>query len=128
MTNTKTVHAKIKLGAIELDCYLMPDGCYRFTINQVAKACNLDWRRFAEILEKKDVKALLPNGLVPLDAIIKDRIETADGMRQASLVDLKYVGLVWDNCGTPEGKFLVSACIVEALERRADSVPWHSLD
>jgi hypothetical protein len=121
MSTTKATKATIKIGNISIDCYQMPDGCYKLAVNQVAKACNLDWRRFAEILEKKDVKALLPDGLVPPDAILKSRIETVDGIRQASLVDLKYVGLFWNNCGTPEGHYLASACIIEALERRADA-------
>ena len=58
MTN-KAVRATIKLGGIELDCHQMPDGCYKMSVKDIAKACNLDPKRLPEILEKKDVKALL---------------------------------------------------------------------
>lgn len=112
--------ATIKLGSIELDAYQMPDGCYKLSVSQAAEAANLYHKRVGQIFEKKGLKALLPEGLVVGNTYIKAKVETSKGLRQASLIDLKYVSLLWANCGTVEGQALVSACLMETLERRCD--------
>lgn len=125
MTNinqtVKATRATFKLGDITLDGYQMPDGCYKLSVTQAAKACNLDHQRLAQIWAKKSLKALLPEGLKVPQTYVKAHVETLDGIRQASLIDLKYVPLLWMECNTPEGKALAYACIVESLERRLDA-------
>ena len=36
-------------------------------------------------------------------------------------MDLKYVPIIWSESGTETGRLLVNACVMEALERRADA-------
>jgi hypothetical protein len=119
MTSQKATRVTFKIGATELDCYKLSDKCYKFNITQATKACNVYHKRYGEILERKDVKALLGEGFVAADTITKVKVETSDGMRQVSLIDMKYVSLLWLMCGTPEGMRLSQACIMESLETRA---------
>jgi hypothetical protein len=50
---SKAIRAVIQLGAIKLDGYQIPDGCYKLAKNQAAAACNLSWKRYAELWEVK---------------------------------------------------------------------------
>jgi hypothetical protein len=117
----KATKATIKLGNIELDCFLMPNGDYRMSVGQAANACNLDPKRVPEIWERKDVKALLGEALKVPEFIIKMKVETSGGLQQASLIALNHVALLWRKSGTEEGNCLGDACVIESLERRADA-------
>jgi hypothetical protein len=117
---TKTALKRITfmIGSIELDAYETYPGNYKLSVSQVAKAANLDMKRVPELWERKDVKAALGDSLKVPEFYSKTQVETAGGIRQANLTDLKYASLIWLFCGTSEGALLASACIMESLESR----------
>jgi hypothetical protein len=50
----------------------------------------------------------------------KFKVETSDGIRQASLIDLDVAVAFWVLCDNIESRALLAACAMEALERRLD--------
>jgi hypothetical protein len=117
-TKTALKRVTFLINNTDLDAYEPTKGHYKLSVAQVAKAANLDPKRLPQIWERKDMKALLGADFSVPQTYTKTLVETVDGIRQASLIDLKYATLIWMYCNTVEGTLLASACIMEALESR----------
>ena len=64
MNNTiKAIRATIKLGDIELEGFLMPDGTQLMSKSQACKAIDLEQKRLSQLMELKEVQTLVPQGL-----------------------------------------------------------------
>lgn len=119
---TKAVRATINLGDIELDCYQMPDGSYGYSYVWLAHLIDRD-------------KSILSNKKSPyyLDSLVKSaggkgftNLSTAiEGISKSKFkfVDSHTLMLILDSLvklGHQNVLNLLTACAIEALDRRAD--------
>jgi hypothetical protein len=84
MATVNAIKAQIALGNLLLDVYQLPDGAYCFSKTQVSNLLELDRKRMSQLLELKQVKTLMPQGLrmsekvkyeggtKPVDAVMLD--------------------------------------------------------
>ncbi|MGL5075111.1 MAG: hypothetical protein ACRDBG_04635 [Waterburya sp.] len=116
----KAVRASICIGNIKLDCYQMPDGSYRMSQTQVLQIIEIQARRYTQIRDSKEAQsfALKEIELYPI---------TLDNGAKANTIAIEDVPKVWRVCsklkrGNQEIlEALLDACLLEALERRADA-------
>lgn len=117
----KAVRAKIVLGDIEIDCYMLPDGEYRLSKAQTCDIANLSRKRLSELQEKNSLKAIIGAGS-PLSAKILSKYSVVGLNAKPDLIPIEMAVLIWLECGTDTGKALAYAATAESIERRADSV------
>jgi hypothetical protein len=119
----KAVRAAIKLGDIELDCYQMPDGSYGYSYDWLANLINRD-------------KSILSDKKSPyyLDSLVKaasgkgfsSQNTAVEGISKSKFkfVDSHTLMLILDSLvklGHQDVLKLLTACAIEALDRRADA-------
>jgi hypothetical protein len=124
MQSIKYCKAMIKIGAIELECFQMPDGSYRFSQTQVLESIGAAKNWIAVVTKRGDesLKWLHSNGFQGVTESIK--VPCSNGYATAKTLSLEDAVIVWgyhNSIGNVKAKALILACAMEALERRADA-------
>lgn len=120
MTNTtKAKRASIKVGELELDVFMLPNGDYTLSQTQVAEAVEKEEFAFRDFLKGKSPQALPYKGF----KAGKQSVEGSKGKINIIPVDLAVA--FWTKEAIAKNVnaiLLLSACAIEAIERRADKV------
>jgi len=120
--STRATRATIRLGSLEIDGFMLPDGSYRMSQTQAAEAIEkpeINARRF---LGSKAIKALLGEGYTP--DTIEIESEQTRGQGRFNALPLPVVTAYWftqASQGDKQAQTLVWALLTESLERRFDS-------
>jgi hypothetical protein len=117
MTN-KATRATIKLGDIDLDVFQLPDGEYRLSLTQSATALGFDKRRGSDFLGLEVVQNLTTYALQGSGFIAED---TNQKIKALTMDAFKSVVMYYALKGNLLAQAILEACLVEALERRADA-------
>ncbi|MGB5963354.1 MAG: hypothetical protein WBG73_22145 [Coleofasciculaceae cyanobacterium] len=118
----KLLVQRVKIGSLEVDGFMMPDGSYRMSQTQAAECVGkpeINARRF---LSSKTIKALLGESYTP------DSLEIESGQSRGqsrfNALPLEVVTAYWfhqANQGNQQALTLVWALLTETLERRFDT-------
>jgi hypothetical protein len=115
----KAVRAKIKLGDIELDVFELPDGDYRLSAKQITDAIGIRHSRVAEICATEQGQSLIHQGIQ-----VADFTKISSDVGNISGYSIQAAMFVWQYeaaKGNTKAFALINACLVETIERRADS-------
>ena len=131
MTNGDTVKAQrstVRIGDLEVDAFMLPDGSYRMSQTQAAESIDLGRQNVSDFLRSKTLKSLLGDSYTRQ---ISDReeieIESEQGKRGQSRfvsMSLELVGIYWllqAHRGNKKAFSLCTALMLESLERRFDA-------
>ena len=116
----KARKAVVNLGDIPLDVYQLPNGDYRLYSASVAQA--IDKRRYnlSQFLDGKSPEALPHKGL-NLSQISDVLVEGQGNSIKPIPVEVAIAyWRYWDKKGNQKAGAIISACIAESIERRAD--------
>lgn len=119
----KLLVQRVKIGSLEVDGFMMPDGSYRMSQTQAAECVGkpeINARRF---LSSKAIKALLGDSYTP-DRLEIDSEEQSRGQSRFNALPLEVVTAYWfhqANQGNQQALTLVWALLTETLERRFDT-------
>ncbi|MEQ8943237.1 MAG: hypothetical protein RIC94_01625 [Phycisphaerales bacterium] len=124
----KATRARVQIGALEVDGFMLPDGSYRMSQTQAAEAVGLSRRNVSDFLRSNTIKALLGEDYT---GTILEReeieIEPEPGKRGQSrfmAMPLEVVSAYWlwqSYRGNKQALTLCMALIIESLERRFDA-------
>lgn len=120
MDLVKAQKAKMFIGDIELDVFLLESGEYKYSKTQIETSLGYEptRRAYRDFLTSKDPKAIQAKGLAAGNYKIKYEGKTY------TLVSQEEVVLFWGfqaQNGNQSAQYLLMACALEALERRADA-------
>lgn len=124
----KATRARVQIGALEVDGFMLPDGSYRMSQTQAAEAVGLSRRNVSDFLRSNTIKTLLGEDYT---GTILEReeieIEPEPGKRGQSrfmAMPLEVVSAYWlwqSYRGNKQALTLCMALIIESLERRFDA-------
>jgi hypothetical protein len=120
MTNTtRAKRASIKVGELELDIFMLPNGDYALSQTQVAEAVGNDEISYRHFLAGKSPQAL------PYKGFRSDKLAVEGNNRKINVVPIEIAIAFWTKEAIAKNVnaiLLLSACAIEAIERRADKV------
>lgn len=113
----KAIRTTIKLGDIELDVFQLPNGSYWMSLSQMAETLRFDKRRGSDLLALEVIKTLATYDVQGSGFIAEDSKQTIKGITLDAVSTIcGYYALK----GNLQAQAIMFACLVEALERRAD--------
>ncbi len=123
---TKATRAKIAIGDIEIDGFMLPDGSYRMSQSQAAECVNLTPQNASDFLRSKAIKSLLGADYTDrkIEKIEIESTEQARGQSRINALPLEVVGVYWlwqSHRGNKKALALCTALIEESLQRRFDN-------
>ena len=115
----------VKIGALEVEGFMLPDGSYRMAQNQAASAIREDPVYALRFLRSKDSKPLLGEGFTDYKPeSIEIQTDTSKrGQSRINALPLEVVSAYWlyrAHKGNKDALLLTWALLVEALECRFD--------
>lgn len=114
--------AKVLLGTLEIEGFMLPDGSYRMSQTQAAEIIGLSERNARDFLNSKAFKSLQSEGYTP--AIFEIEAEGQQrGQSRFNALSLDVVIIYWTwQCfrGNKQAFNLLTALAAETLERRFD--------
>ena len=116
----KATRATIRLGDIELDVFQMPDGEYRMSQSQVLRSIEIEAKRYTQIRDSKEAQTLALKEIEHYPIVL----ENGSRANTLSIFDVPKVWRVCSKLNRGNQKILdclLDACLLEALERRADT-------
>ena len=116
-------YARITIGSLTVDAYMLPDGGYRMSQTQTAEAIGLAEVSARRFLGSKAIKGLLGKGYTP-DTLAVEKGDSKRGGRRINALPLEVVSAFWlQQCikGNKKAIALTMALLTESLERRFDS-------
>ena len=122
--SVKATRSSVRIGSLEVDGFMLPDGSYRMSQTQAAECIGkpeINARRF---LDSKAIKALLGNSYTPDTVEIEASAEQLRGQSRFNALPLEVVTAYWFNQaaqGNKEALALVWSLLTESLERRFDN-------
>lgn len=119
----KATRQPIKIGAIAVEGFMMPDGSYRMSQTSAAAAVGKDEINARRFLDSTGIKTLLGKGYTP-DTIEVESTEQARGQTRINALPLEVVTAFWVwQCfrGNKQAIALVMGLATETLERRFDA-------
>ncbi len=115
--------ARIQIGVLEVEGFMLPDGSYRMSQSQAAEIVGLSERNARDFLSSKAFKSLRGEGYTP--AIFEiDEVSQGRGQSRFNALDLDVVITYWTwQCfrGNKQALTLLIALATETLERRFDT-------
>jgi hypothetical protein len=114
----KAVRATITLGDIKLDVFQLPDGEYRVSLTQTTEALGFDKRKGSSFLALEVVQSLATYGLQGSIFLAED---TNQKIKALTLDAFKAIVMYYALKGNLLAQSILGACLVEAVERRADA-------
>lgn len=122
----KLLVQRVKIGSLEVDGFMLPDGSYRMSQTQVAECVGkpeINARRF---LESTAIKSILGEGYTDYtpEEIEIEPEQSRQGQRRFNALPLEVATAYWVNqCfqGNKQALALVIALATESLERRFDN-------
>lgn len=127
MSNGDTVKAQramVRIGNLEVEGFMLPDGSYRMSLSQAAECVGLKPQNASDFLKTKTFKRLMGEGYTVQISEIESDAEQARGASRIRALPLEVVSKYWNwqsHRGNKSAFALVDALIVETLERRFDS-------
>lgn len=124
---SKLLVQSVRIGAMEVDGFMLPDGSYRISQAQVAQAVDKSPVNALRFLESTDLKSLLGEGYTDYtpEQIEIEPEQSHQGKSRFNALPLEVATAYWINqCfqGNKQALALVMALATETLERRFDSV------
>lgn len=125
----KAIRTTIKLGDIDLDVFQLPDGQYRFSATQIVELLNLGkGSRVQQILGSKALQTYTEQVFGVQKKLVLPKI-SSDNAGNITALPIEAFGLVVNyvaisgnaNYNIELAQAIQQACVVEALERRADT-------
>ena len=78
----KATRASVRIGALEVDGFMLPDGSYRMSQTQVAEAVGLSKRNVSDFLRSKALKRLLQEAGGTFDFLPEDTVSAPHNLHQ----------------------------------------------
>lgn len=128
MTDTViATRATISIGPLSVDGFMLPDGSYRMSQADVARAVDLGRQSLSDFLRSKAIKSLLGDGFgsQKFEKISIQSEGQREGRRNFNATPLEVVSAYWlwqSSRGNKKALALSMALIIESLERRFDDV------
>jgi len=95
--SVKATRSSVRIGSLEVDGFMLPDGSYRMSQTQAAECIGkpeINARRF---LDSKAIKALLGNSYTPDTVEIEASAEQLRGQSRFNALPLEVVTAYWFN-------------------------------
>lgn len=123
---SKLLVQRVKIGALEVDGFMLPDGSYRMSQAQVAQAVDKPPVNALRFLESKALKSLLGEDYTDYtpEQIEIEPEQSRRGQSRFNALPLEVATAYWINqCfqGNKQALALVMALAIETLERRFDT-------
>jgi len=119
---SKLLVQRVKIGALEVDGFMLPDGSYRLSQTQAAECVGMTERNASEFLDSKTFKRLTGDDYTPAIFEIESETQTQAQSRFRAL-PLEIVVIYWVyQCyrGNKQALNLLVALANETLEGRFD--------
>jgi hypothetical protein len=120
-SQSKLLVQRVKIGALEVDGFMLPDGSYRLSQAQVAQAVDKPPVNALHFLESTALHSLLGEGYTDYTP---EQIEIEPEQSRFNALPLEVATAYWINqCfqGNKQALALVMALATETLERRFDT-------
>lgn len=94
---SKATRAQIRIGGIEVDGFMLPDGEYRMSQTQIAECVQKDESNARKFLSSKAIKTLLGEGYTPgkNETIEVDAAEQTRGQTRIKPFSLEETSAFW---------------------------------
>lgn len=120
---SKLIVQRVKIGAMEIDCFMLPNGSYQMSQTQAAECVGkleINIRRF---LNSEAIEALLGENYTP-DSIEMDSFEQSGEQTRFNTLPLKVVIRYWFHqarLGNKQAISLICALATKSLEQHFDT-------
>ncbi len=120
----KAKRKPVRIGAMDVEGFQMPDGAYRMSLSSAADSVGLQPRNAFEFLRSKAAKRLIGEAsTLSVSEVEVDSTEQSTGQTRIRAIPLNVVAQYWlwqASRGNKKAISLVSALLEESLERRFD--------
>lgn len=117
----KAVKATVQMGSIPLDVYLMPDGSYKLFIDSVTQVVGDDKDKLLSFMKGRSLQAK-PFKSYNITQAIPVAVEDQEEKIKPILIGLATAFWLYKAIrGNVIAQALAQACMVESIERRADT-------
>jgi len=122
--SVRATRSSVRIGSLEVDGFMLPDGSYRMSQTQAAECVGLTERNAREFLDSKAFKSLMGEGYTPAIIEIESEESQLRGQSRFRALPLEVVVVYWVwQCyrGNKQALSLLIALATESLERRFDA-------
>jgi hypothetical protein len=118
-TNNKARRATIKLGAIDLEVFRLPNGEYALSQTQVCKIVDEGTIQYRDFLRSNSPEALQAK------AFNTEKVSAEKSKGKISVIPIQCASFFWlyrNRMGNLSASAILAACVSESIERRADKI------